>query len=96
MLNLGAPLIALTADMVPDNPVTWLFHCHFGEHMEDGMSARYRVVPMDSPLVETSTTQWAATRGGSILKRLPAFPGSVLASHGVRDDFIRAIIWRNC
>jgi FtsP/CotA-like multicopper oxidase with cupredoxin domain len=51
VLNLGAPLVAFTADMVPDDPGTWLFHCHFGEHMEDGMSARYRVVPRDSPLV---------------------------------------------
>lgn len=51
VLNLGSPLVSFTADMVPDNPGTWLFHCHFGEHMEEGMSARYRVVPQDSPLV---------------------------------------------
>ncbi len=51
VLDLGAPLVTVTADMVPDNPGTWLFHCHFGEHMVDGMSARYGVVPEDAPLV---------------------------------------------
>lgn len=34
-----------TADMVPDAPGMWLFHCHFSEHMEQGMVARYEVLP---------------------------------------------------
>jgi len=33
------------ADMVPDDPGIWLFHCHVGEHMMAGMSVRYRVLP---------------------------------------------------
>jgi hephaestin len=32
------------ADMVPDNPGTWLFHCHVNFHLEGGMIARYQVV----------------------------------------------------
>jgi manganese oxidase len=40
-----APAQMVTADMVPDNPGTWLFHCHVSEHMEGGMSARYDVLP---------------------------------------------------
>jgi FtsP/CotA-like multicopper oxidase with cupredoxin domain len=39
------PAQMLTADMVPDAPGIWLFHCHFSEHMEQGMSARYEVKP---------------------------------------------------
>ena len=35
----------LTADMVPDDPGIWLFHCHISEHMEGGMVARYQVSP---------------------------------------------------
>ncbi len=35
----------LTVDMVPDNPGTWMFHCHIDDHMEAGMSALYRVEP---------------------------------------------------
>jgi FtsP/CotA-like multicopper oxidase with cupredoxin domain len=33
------------ADMVPDNPGIWMIHCHVDEHLEAGMSARYRVLP---------------------------------------------------
>jgi hephaestin len=33
----------VTADMVPDNPGTWLFHCHVGPHLLAGMAALYRV-----------------------------------------------------
>ena len=33
----------IIADMVPDNPGTWLFHCHVGPHLMAGMSALYTV-----------------------------------------------------
>ncbi len=33
----------VTADMVPDNPGTWLFHCHVAPHLLGGMQALYRV-----------------------------------------------------
>lgn len=32
-----------TVDMVADNPGTWMFHCHVGDHMEAGMMAAYTV-----------------------------------------------------
>ena len=32
-----------TADMVPDNVGTWLFHCHVSFHNGEGMAVRYRV-----------------------------------------------------
>jgi len=34
----------VTADMVPDDPGTWLFHCHISFHNAAGMAARYRVI----------------------------------------------------
>jgi hephaestin len=37
------PAQSLTADMVPDNPGNWMFHCHFSDHMEAGMVAMYQV-----------------------------------------------------
>jgi hephaestin len=40
------PLLAGTmmqGDMVPDDPGTWLFHCHVNDHILAGMLARYRV-----------------------------------------------------
>jgi len=35
----------LVADMVPDNPGTWMFHCHVGGHLRAGMQALYTVEP---------------------------------------------------
>jgi hypothetical protein len=38
------PASMVTADMVPDDVGTWLFHCHVGDHIAAGMMTRYRVV----------------------------------------------------
>ena len=35
----------ITADMVPDAPGIWLYHCHISDHMMAGMIARYEVTP---------------------------------------------------
>jgi FtsP/CotA-like multicopper oxidase with cupredoxin domain len=43
-LTLG-PMGMLVADMVPDNPGTWLYHCHLNIHLQAGMTARFRTVP---------------------------------------------------
>jgi hephaestin len=43
-----APVLTMgmvIADMVPDNPGTWLFHCHVGGHQRGGMQALYTVEP---------------------------------------------------
>lgn len=37
------PASIVVADMVPDHPGTWLFHCHVNDHIQAGMLARYRV-----------------------------------------------------
>jgi FtsP/CotA-like multicopper oxidase with cupredoxin domain len=39
------PAQMVTADMVPDDPGIWLFHCHVSDHMDGGMVARYQVLP---------------------------------------------------
>ena len=33
----------VVADMVPDAPGIWLYHCHISDHMLAGMVARYEV-----------------------------------------------------
>ncbi|RUS32237.1 Cupredoxin [Jimgerdemannia flammicorona] len=33
-----------TADLVPDNPGQWLFHCHVSKHMMAGMSVFYQIL----------------------------------------------------
>ena len=44
MLNIADGQV-LVADMVPDNPGIWLFHCHLNGHLQAGMEARFAVVP---------------------------------------------------
>ncbi len=42
------PLITMgmiVADMVPDDPGVWLFHCHVANHLLMGMQGRYEVLP---------------------------------------------------
>lgn len=47
------PLGTETADMVPDAPGLWLFHCHLDDHMEAGMMARYEVLPASAATADT-------------------------------------------
>lgn len=44
VLNVG-PAQMITADMRPDAPGIWLYHCHISDHMLAGMVARYEVKP---------------------------------------------------
>lgn len=39
------PATMVTADMVPDDPGTWLYHCHVNDHILAGMLALYTVSP---------------------------------------------------
>lgn len=36
------------AEMVPDNPGTWLFHCHVAQHLQGGMQMVYTVQPAET------------------------------------------------
>ncbi|MCY7401256.1 MAG: multicopper oxidase domain-containing protein [Nocardioides sp.] len=38
------PGMMMVSDMVPDDPGTWLFHCHVNDHISAGMVALYQVV----------------------------------------------------
>lgn len=48
------PATMKVADMVVDNPGSWLFHCHVTEHMAEGMFARIIVHPRGSTGVSRS------------------------------------------
>jgi len=39
------PMGMIVADMVPDDPGRWLYHCHVNDHLIAGMSAIYTVDP---------------------------------------------------
>jgi hypothetical protein len=42
------PMMMVHADMVPDNPGIWFFHCHVKIHLDGGMAARYAVIPREN------------------------------------------------
>jgi FtsP/CotA-like multicopper oxidase with cupredoxin domain len=42
------PASHVTVDMRPDNPGTWMYHCHVNDHIEAGMMGRYTVLPANS------------------------------------------------
>jgi hypothetical protein len=49
------------ADMIADNPGTWLFHCHVSDHMESGMMATYTIYQprqCSSPIQIVSADFW--------------------------------------
>ena len=39
------PMTSAIADMVPDDPGIWLFHCHMPGHFGAGMKTRFQVLP---------------------------------------------------
>jgi FtsP/CotA-like multicopper oxidase with cupredoxin domain len=39
------PMGMIVADMIPDNPGVWLYHCHLNIHLEAGMVARFETLP---------------------------------------------------
>jgi manganese oxidase len=43
-VSLG-PMSMMVVDMVPDNPGTWLFHCHVNDHYDGGMYTLFKVTP---------------------------------------------------
>jgi hephaestin len=47
------PMGTEIADMVPDAPGLWLFHCHIDDHMDAGMMARYEVLPAPTTTADT-------------------------------------------
>ena len=53
------PASMKVADMVADNPGTWLFHCHVAEHMSNGMFARFIVHPSGDPAAASRDPEMA-------------------------------------
>lgn len=41
------PMMMAVADMKPDNPGIWLYHCHVDFHFKGGMSAMFEVLPAE-------------------------------------------------
>ncbi len=54
------PMMMETADMVPDDPGIWLFHCHVKIHLDNGMAARYVVLPRGDAAGRLALTNAAA------------------------------------
>ncbi len=72
------PASMKVADMVADNPGTWLFHCHVSEHMQEGMFSRLIVHPRDVVGVDRTPAQ--------------SFLGHPAAAHSLRLDRAEAVL----
>jgi FtsP/CotA-like multicopper oxidase with cupredoxin domain len=72
------PASMKVADIVADNPGTWLFHCHVAEHMQEGMFSRLIVHPRDVVGVERTPAQ--------------AFLGYPPAAQSLRIDRAEAVL----
>jgi len=70
------PASMKVADMVADNPGTWLFHCHVAEHMMEGMFARVIVHP----------------RGATTLNGAAPFFGLKPAERSLQIDLAQAML----
>ena len=42
------PATHSTLDMQPDDPGTWMYHCHVNDHIEAGMMGHYTVLPANT------------------------------------------------
>jgi hypothetical protein len=73
------PATMKVADMIADNPGTWLFHCHVAEHMRSGMFVSLTVHARDTVGVTQGSTE--------------AFLGHPTAGQSLRID--RAEAWLN-
>jgi hypothetical protein len=73
------PATMKIADLVADNPGTWLYHCHVAEHMQEGMFARLTVHARDTVGIARSPAQ--------------CFLGYPASAQSLRID--RAEVWSN-
>ena len=72
------PASMKVADLVADNPGTWLYHCHVAEHMREGMFAQIIVHPRDAVGIDRSPAQ--------------AFLGYTAAARSLRIDRAEAVL----
>ncbi len=78
------PASMKVADLVADNPGTWLFHCHVAEHMKEGMFARLVVRPRAAAGAERATGAflgWPTAAASLRLDRAEVEPDA----HGGRE-----------
>jgi FtsP/CotA-like multicopper oxidase with cupredoxin domain len=63
------PASMVTADMIADNPGTWLFECHVSDHMEAGMMVTYTIYsPPRSCPVTLLPDDWNKLAGTSAIR----------------------------
>jgi len=66
-----------TADMIADNPGTWLFHCHVSDHMEAGMMTTYTIYEpqhCSSPIQFVSADFWETGKFHVTVKNVSSKP----------------------
>lgn len=79
------PMSMKVFDMYPDNPGTWLFHCHVNDHIMTGMLSLYTVEPTnDTKGVASSSVPALAGSSGTLKIGLATDPGTPTAGKPTR------------
>lgn len=79
------------ADMVADNPGTWMFHCHVEDHMENGMMAVYTIYAPSTrscPVKFTAGDFWKNPEGDSLTVRNAS--GKTINSFSLTSEMLMA------
>lgn len=85
----------VTADMLADNPGTWMLHCHVAEHMESGMMATYTISPpqrCDSPVKFVSADFWNSA--GKFRITVSNAGSKAIQSMAVSYDYLESLLVR--
>lgn len=86
------PASMKVADMLADNPGSWLLHCHVAEHMREGMFTRYEVHPKGGTEADRGPAEafLGLSRSSMRFKRAEVLPDGGLQLEGtatVPDTF---------
>ncbi len=74
----------VVADMTPDDPGIWLFHCHVDDHLAGGMVTRYQVV--NATAESTVVGGGAALAAAFVHGMLGDSPGAASSERGSEAD----------
>jgi|GEM_PF-5680758 hypothetical protein len=67
--TLLGPMGMLIADMIPDNPGTWLYHCHLNIHLRAGMELARVTHPPPTRARAKPLVQQRTPRGAFVISR---------------------------
>ena len=88
------PMGMFVADMLPDNPGKWLFHCHVSSHLRMGMQAFYTVNALSRLRIPRRLRSWSSPSLCGRASRAGASPAASGSGPGLTSRLAAATGWR--